>query len=191
MKFTHSLAFWIAAVMILSACTPAPAALPTSTAVQPGTPTPEPPPAWLSMKLTDASTGKEFTINDFKGKVVLVEMMATWCPNCLRQGQQLKALHDIYGPNDLVTVSLGIDLKEDAAMLKEYARVNEFNWPFAVVTLDLTRDTGNRYGALFMDPTLNPILVVDRKGEVFKMGFGEKKADAMKDSLAPLIKAGS
>ena len=35
-------------------------------------------PAWYSASLTDASTGQAFTINDFKGKVVLVETLAMW-----------------------------------------------------------------------------------------------------------------
>lgn len=39
-------------------------------------------PAWYSASLTDASTGQAFTINDFKGKVVLVETLAMWCSNC-------------------------------------------------------------------------------------------------------------
>ena len=72
--------------------------------------TPLPPPAWLSMDLTDVSTGKSFTINDFKGKVVLVDAMAIWCPNCLRQAQHLKDLRAIYRPEDLVMVTLDIDL---------------------------------------------------------------------------------
>ena len=35
-------------------------------------------PAWYSASLTNASTGQAFTINDFKGKVVLVETLAMW-----------------------------------------------------------------------------------------------------------------
>ena len=54
-------------------------------------------PAWYSASLTDASTGQAFTINDFKGKVVLVETMAIWCSNCLKQQGQVKALHDLLG----------------------------------------------------------------------------------------------
>jgi thiol-disulfide isomerase/thioredoxin len=193
MKRIRSLFFVIVFILVLSAC--APAQQVSATQPQPvNTPqsanAPLPAPAWLSVELTDVSTGKSFTINDFKGKVVVIESMAIWCPNCLRQAQELKALRAIYGPEDLVVVTLDIDLNENAAMLSEYAKKYGFDWSFAVAPLALMRDVGNLYGALFMDPTLSPTLVVDRKGEVFKMGFGEKKADAMSKSLAPFIEAG-
>ena len=38
-------------------------------------------PAWYSASLTDVNTGQAFTINDCKGKVILVETLAMWCPN--------------------------------------------------------------------------------------------------------------
>jgi hypothetical protein len=117
--------------------------------------------------------------------------MAIWCPNCLRQGLNLKSLRGMYSPDDLVLVTLDIDSHEDAGMLADYAKQAGFEWRFAVAPLELQRNVGNVYGALFLDPTLSPTLIVDRSGEVYKMGFGEKKAEAMRTSLAPLIAAKS
>lgn len=153
--------------------------------------TPKPPPAWLSVKFTDAVTGKDFMINDFKGKVVVVDLMAVWCPNCLREQQQLKALRDIVSPDDLVVVTLGIDLHEDAAVLKKYAQENGFEWRYAVAPLEAMRDIGNLYGARFMDPTLSPTLIVDRQGEIYTMNFGYKKAEDIKKAITPLVQAKS
>ena len=45
-------------------------------------------PAWAAAPLTDVTTGKAFTISELKGKVVLVENMAIWCPTCLRQQRE-------------------------------------------------------------------------------------------------------
>ena len=173
-------------VFVLTACAPVQPIAPT----QPATASPMPL-TWLSVELTDASSGETFTINDFKGKVVLVDSMAIWCPNCLRQGLNLKSLRSMYSPDDLVLVTLDIDSHEDASMLADYAKQAGFDWRFAVAPLELQRNVGNVYGALFLDPTLSPTLIVDRSGEVYKMGFGEKKAEAMSKSLAPLIAAGS
>jgi thiol-disulfide isomerase/thioredoxin len=185
MKLFHTLSIVLILALVLPSCATAQPVNAPQTAN-----TPLPPPAWLSMELTDVSTGKSFTINDFKGKVVIVDAMAIWCPNCLRQAQHLKDLRAIYGPEDLVLVTLDIDLNENEAMLAEYAKKNGFDWPFVVAPLAMMRDIGNLYGARFMDPTLSPTLVVDRTGEVFKMGFGEKKAEDMSKSLAPFIKTG-
>jgi thiol-disulfide isomerase/thioredoxin len=185
MKLFHSLPIVFA--LVLSACA---TAQPVNAPQPQPSETLPPSPAWLSMELIEASTGKTFTINDFKGQVVVVDSMAIWCPNCLRQAMHLKDLRAIYGPEDLVIVTLDIDSHEDAAMLSEYAKEYGFDWFFAVAPMPVMHEVGNTYGALFLDPTLSPTLVVDRKGEVFKMGFGEKKTEAMRTSLAPLIAAG-
>jgi thiol-disulfide isomerase/thioredoxin len=186
-KLKRSLSLIIGLALVLSACA---GAAPTSTPEPQPSNTPLPAPAWLSVELNEASTGKPFMINNFKGKVVMVELMAIWCPNCLRQGLNIKKLRVMYSPDDLVIVTLDIDSHEDAAMLSDYAKQAGFDWSFGVAPMALMRDVGNTYGALFLDPTLSPTLIVDRNGEVFKMGFGEKKAEAMSKSLAPLIDAG-
>jgi hypothetical protein len=54
-------------------------------------------PAWFGASLKDVRSGASFTINDFQGKVVLVETMAVWCPTCFRQQQEIKALHELLG----------------------------------------------------------------------------------------------
>ena len=92
-------------------------------------------PAWFSAALTDAATGETFTIQDFKGKVVLVETMAMWCPTCLRQQKEVKALHDLLGErDDFVSVGIGVDINENLAALKDYTAKNGFDWTYTVAT---------------------------------------------------------
>jgi len=42
-------------------------------------------PTWFSVNLTDVNSGENLRVADLKDKVVLVETMANWCSNCLRQ----------------------------------------------------------------------------------------------------------
>ncbi|MFT3890271.1 MAG: hypothetical protein QM730_01445 [Anaerolineales bacterium] len=73
-------------------------------------------PAWFSTSLKDVRSGETFSINDFSGKVVLVETMAVWCSNCYQQQIQIQALHDAMGMrDDFVSLSLDIDPNEDEA----------------------------------------------------------------------------
>ncbi|MBK7449448.1 MAG: hypothetical protein IPJ47_08455 [Anaerolineales bacterium] len=57
-------------------------------------------PAWFGIPLTNVRTNETFTIQDLKGKVVLVETMAVWCPNCLKQQGQVQELHTLLGERD-------------------------------------------------------------------------------------------
>lgn len=46
-------------------------------------------PVWFDMELVDVQTGETFKMSDYKGKVVLLETMAIWCPNCIVQSNEL------------------------------------------------------------------------------------------------------
>jgi hypothetical protein len=117
---------------IASACAPAEAANPPAslTIIVPPTVTSL---DWFAVELTDVQTGETFTINEYAGKVILLETMAIWCPNCAVQGSQVRKLHEALGyPDDLISISLDVDLNEDSASLNEYAQEYGFDWHFAI-----------------------------------------------------------
>jgi thiol-disulfide isomerase/thioredoxin len=148
-------------------------------------------PAWFGVSLTNVRTGEAFTINDFKGKVVLVELMAQWCPNCKKQQGQVKLLNEQLGmPADLVTVVLDVDPNEDAASLKSYAESNGFDWNYAIAPVEVSREIGNLYGDNFINPPSTPILIIDRKGEVHPLPFGIKSAEDLMKVIEPFLKDG-
>lgn len=145
-------------------------------------------PAWFSIPLTNVNSGESFTVNDFKGKVVLVETMAQWCPSCKKQQQQVKSLHEKLGmPADLVTIALDIDANEDAETLKGYAAGNGFGWIYAVSPAEVSREISNLYGDQFLNPPSTPILIIDRHGEVHVLPFGIKSADELKEAVEPYL----
>ena len=152
------------------------------------TSTPEEIPVWLTVPVTDAKTGKTFAINELHGKVVLVEGMATWCPTCWKQGLEIKTLiNSLDKTNDLVVVSLALDKEEDADALNEYAKIGGFEWIFVTSTTPMFRDIGNRYGATYLDPTLSPILIVDKKGNIQNFRKGLIKFDELESIIKPLL----
>ncbi len=144
--------------------------------------------AWFGTTFTDVSTGAAFTINDFKGKVVLVEYLAMWCSNCKKQQEQVKLLHDLLGMNeDLVSIGIDIDTNENASDLKTYVENNGFDWIYAVASEEVTREISNLYGAQFLNPPSTPILIIDRKGQAHPMPFGIKSAEDLKDFIEPFL----
>ena len=166
--------------------------IPTACSSSASTPTPEPvtdTPEWFDFELTDVQTGETFTMNDFAGKVVLVETMAMWCPNCIVQANEVRSLHEMLGnPDDLVSVSLDVDVNEDAASLKEYAEGYGFEWHFAIAPLEVARALGNLYSAQYLNPPLSPMLIIDRNGGVHQLDYGKKSAESLQKSLEPYLK---
>ena len=143
---------------------------------------------WFNMPLTDAQSGKTFTMNDYAGKVVLVETMAIWCPNCLLQNGAVQKLHEALGnPDDLISVSLDVDTNEDIAMLKEYAQEYGFEWHFAVAPLEVARALGNLYSAEYLNPPLAPMLLIDRDGNVHQLVYGIKDVETLRKAVEPYL----
>ncbi len=168
----------ILAGLVVSACNPLPSSPPPEIASDS--------PEWFDFELVDVQTGEAFTMNEFAGKVVLVETMAMWCPNCLVQADEVRTMHELLGnPEDLVSVSLDVDVNEDAASLKEYSEKYGFEWHFAVAPLEVARALGNLYSAQYLNPPISPMLVIDREGEVHLLEYGRKSAESLVESLEP------
>lgn len=145
-------------------------------------------PAWYGVALTNVQTGEAFTINDFKGKVVLVETMAIWCSNCKKQQGQVKALHELLGMReDLVSLGLAIDPNENGDALKSYIDSNGFDWYYAVSSADVSREIAALYGDQFLNPPSTPMLIIDRKGVAHPLPFGIKSADDLLKALQPFL----
>ena len=145
-------------------------------------------PNWFSTSLTDARTGQTFSINDFKGKVVLVETMAIWCSNCLKQQGQVKALHEQLGArDDFISIGLDIDPNENTEALKSYVESKEFGWWYAVPSADVSREIASLYGDQFLNPPSTPIVVIDRHGEAHPLPFGIKSADNLIQAIQPFL----
>lgn len=154
-------------------------------------PTPEPAtntPEWFDIELTDVQTGETFTMNDYAGKVVLVETMAIWCPNCLFQANEVRKMHKMLdNPDDVVSISLDVDVNEDGASLKDYSTEYGFEWHFAVAPLEVARALGNLYSAQYLNPPLSPMLIIDRDGAVHQLEYGQKSAESLRTSLEPFL----
>jgi len=181
-KLFHFLLVLPVSSLILFACMPAqkPA---TIAAVTPTT-TPD----WFDIKLTDAQTGKTFTMNDYAGKVVLVETMAVWCPTCILQASYIYKLRDQLGhPDDLISVSLDVDSNEDAGVLKEYIAQYGFDWSFVVAPLLVERALGNLYSAEYLNPPLAPMLIIDRQGGVHTLPYGLKDNETLQKAVEPYL----
>lgn len=55
------------------------------------------------------TSGKSVSLSDFKGKVVLVDVWATWCGPCKQQIPFMKELEEEYKNKDIVFLSISVD----------------------------------------------------------------------------------
>lgn len=145
-------------------------------------------PNWFSAPLEDVRSMQTFTIGQFKGKVVLVEMMAIWCTKCLQQQKQVQALHGLLaGRDDFISIGLDIDPNENAADLKAYVESRGFDWLYGVAPAGLSRELGELYGGHVLNPTATPLLIIDRHGEAHLLPPGIKSAEELLAIIQPFL----
>ena len=147
-------------------------------------------PAWFNASLVDVRTGETFSIADLKGKIIVVETFAQWCPNCLKQQNAVLELQTLLGEReDVVFIGLDIDANEDAASLQAYVDRHGFTWLYAVAPAEVAREIGNLYGDQFLNPPSTPMFIIDTRGEVHLLPFGIKSAETLKEALMPFLAA--
>src|SRR5205814_7269439 len=55
----------------------------------------------------------------FKGKALIVDIMGTWCHNCLDEAPVLQELEQQFGKNGFEVVGLSFEINDDAALAKK------------------------------------------------------------------------
>jgi peroxiredoxin len=65
---------------------------------------------------------KRKSLDDYRGKVVLVNVWATWCIPCRTEMPSIQALHEAMGPKGLQVVAVSIDDAGDADKIRKFMR---------------------------------------------------------------------
>jgi len=80
----------------------------------------------LSLTLKDIN-GKSLALSDYKGKVVLLDFWATWCPPCRKEIPGFIELYNSYRSRGLVVI--GVSMDDSTADIKKFARRYKMNYP--------------------------------------------------------------
>lgn len=109
----------------------------------------------LAFKLTRLD-GSQFQLNDFQGKVIVINFWATWCGPCLTEMPMLeKAMQKYKDDKDVVFLALSTDEERDD--VAPFVKTHKFKLPFAFAD---SLDTHFRVSSI---PTT---IIFNRKGEV-------------------------
>jgi thiol-disulfide isomerase/thioredoxin len=119
----------------------------------------------------------EGKIPSLKGKVVVVDFWATWCPSCRQSFPAFERLVQHFGSDKLVVVAVSVD--ESAADLKRYLAAHP-------VSFSTVRDARHSFAAAVEPAGMPTTLVLDRKGIVRLVHVGFH-ADSSEASLQAAI----
>jgi thiol-disulfide isomerase/thioredoxin len=125
--------------------------------------------------------GGEASLDQWRGKVIVVNFWASWCPPCREEIPGLVRTQERLAANGLQVVGIAID---SAANSRQAAAELGINYPVLVAgleTIDLTRKLGNPAGALPYT------LVLDRRGSLVTTHLGVISEASLERILGPLL----
>ena len=122
-------------------------------------------------------SGKTWTFADLRGKVVVVNFWATWCPPCRKEMPDLETLYKRFGSQGLVI--LGIS-DEEAAKVEPFIHERKVTFPVLL-------DPGRKVNEMFVVEGIPKTFVYDRLGKLVAQSIDMR---TQKQFLEMLAKAG-
>ena len=155
-------------------------------------PRPMSPEEALAARFEGLNDSGSHALNDWHGKVVLVNYWATWCGPCREEIPLLVKLQAQYASRGLQVVGIATD-ESSQKDVKDYLSTMVVNYPMLMGTEDVDRMVAGFGGNLIGLPFS---ALLDRDGHVIKLSAGQldpKEADQMvRDALArPVPAAGT
>ncbi len=128
--------------------------------------------------------GKPVSLRDFRGKPVVINFWATWCPHCQAERPMIQQISEEWQGKDLVLLTvdiIGSQPTETPANLADFMQKNSYTFP---VLLDINREVTKSYGIKFT-PTY---FLIDREGIIREIRTGPyPNKTALEESLSQLL----
>ena len=122
--------------------------------------------------------GQKINLSDFKGKAIILNFFASWCPPCRGEIPDFVELQKTYAGKGFTFIGVSlVDVKES----KDFAAKMNINYPILV-------DDGkvsDLYGPVRSIPTT---FVIDKDMKVVKMYIGARSKEDFENDIKNLLK---
>ena len=124
--------------------------------------------------------GKTIKLSDYKGKVVIIDFWATWCPPCRKGIPDLISIQKDY-KNKFVIIGISLDAEKTIKDVPGFVKSYGINYP--IVYGDEKVVTA--YGGIQSIPTA---FVIDKKGNVVDRHIGLVSKEIYMNKIKELLK---
>ena len=126
--------------------------------------------------------GEYISLEDLRGKVVVLDFWGTWCPPCVDSVPELRNMHKRYSKDGSV-VLLGISSDGDEDVWREFTERNKMVWP-------QYRDKDRRIHRAFGVRSFPTYIVIDHEGIVQYQSVGTSwlRSAALHDAIRKQVK---
>jgi peroxiredoxin len=123
--------------------------------------------------------GNAVSLEDLRGRVVLVVFFATWCPPCRAEVPALNHLWETYGEADLEVVAIAVDPREGTEKVARFVDEQAIRY----TVLLGTRETGRRYQVQGIPTTY----LIGRDGQQLQRFVGYEKPEIVEQAVVSAL----
>ncbi|MGZ8152518.1 MAG: TlpA family protein disulfide reductase [Methylovulum sp.] len=126
-------------------------------------------------------SGKQHSITEWRGKLLIINFWATWCPPCRKEIPEFIKLQEQYAAKGLQFIGVALD---DRDAVDEYLKSTKINYPLLIggnEGIVLNQQLGNNVQAVPYS------IVVDQRGQIVYRHQGEFSREKILEIIAPLI----
>jgi len=122
--------------------------------------------------------GETLTLSELKGKPVLLNFWATWCPPCRAEMPYIQAAHEAYKGAGLVVVA--VDVQEGREKVSQFARELGLTFPLAL-------DTTGQVGTTYQVRAFPTSFFIDREGIIRSTFTGPMTSPVLEERLRAIV----
>ncbi|MDP3088492.1 MAG: TlpA disulfide reductase family protein [Methylotenera sp.] len=125
--------------------------------------------------------GVSQNLSQYKGKIIILNFWATWCPPCLEEMPELSALNTEYKNKNVQVLGVAVD---ELSLVKEFSQESPVSYPlFAAENegMELGSGLGNDKGILPYT------VIIKTDGTVVDTYFGRINKSLLEAALQPLL----
>jgi thiol-disulfide isomerase/thioredoxin len=123
--------------------------------------------------------GGTFILSSFKGKVIIVDFWATWCPPCRMEIPNFVELYSQYKDKGLEIVGVTLD-EGGENVVSEFRDKNKINYTLVLGNEKVTQD----YGGIRGIPTT---FIIDKKGNIVNKHIGYTDKQVFEEEIKSLL----
>lgn len=128
--------------------------------------------------LTDIN-GQEIKLSAYRGKVVVLNFWATWCPPCRKEIPDFNELQAQYGDKGVQFIGVALD-EEGLPKVKKWTSTNPVNYPVVIADATIKKS----YGEMNAIPVT---MLIDRQGIIRTKYIGMRQKAIVESMIAPLL----
>ncbi len=112
---------------------------------------------------------KKRSIKDFRGKVILLNFWASWCPPCRKEMPSIERLYRAFKDRGFVVI--GVNYMEEADTVKDFMKDFDLTFPSFL-------DEGGSVAEMYRVMGIPTTFLIDREGRIAAKVLGDREWDS-------------